>query len=60
MTSIQKDYLSTREAGTLLKVAVSTIQLWMNDGLLSGWTTVGGHRRIAKNSVEKMLIQRQK
>ena len=60
MTSIAKDYISTREAAKLLNVAVSTIQLWMDDGLLGGWTTVGGHRRIDKNSVEDMLIQRQK
>lgn len=60
MKNIQKDYLSTREAAKLLNVAVSTIQLWMDGGLLAGWSTVGGHRRIAKNSVEKMLIQRQK
>lgn len=58
MTNIQKDYLSTREAARLLNVAVSTIQLWMDNGLLAGWTTVGGHRRIAKQSVEKMLKQR--
>ena len=55
MASKQKDYLTTCEAAEILNVAVSTIQLWTNDGLLDAWTTVGGHRRIRKLSVEKML-----
>lgn len=55
MASKQKDYLTTCEAAEILNVAVSTIQLWTNDGLLDAWTTVGGHRRIKKSSVEKML-----
>ena len=55
MTNKQKDYLTTREAAALLNVAVSTIQLWTNDGLPEAWTTVGGHRRIRKSSVENML-----
>lgn len=55
MANKQKNYLTTREAAELLNVAVSTIQLWTNDGLLDAWTTVGGHRRISKTSVENML-----
>lgn len=39
----------------LLNVAVSTIQSWTDNGLLQGWTTAGGHRRIEKASVENML-----
>lgn len=52
-----KDYFSTREAAELLGVAVSTIQLWSNNGLLQARTTVGGHRRIERDSVNKMLTQ---
>ena len=55
----QKDYLSTRDAADLLNVAVSTIQLWTDNGLLRAWTTAGGHRRIAKSSVDEMLYQQQ-
>ena len=55
MGNKQKNYLTTREAAEILNVAVSTIQLWTNDGLLDAWTTVGGHRRISKTSVENML-----
>jgi len=54
----QKDYFTSREAANLLDVAVSTIQQWTNNGLLQAWTTAGGHRRIAKNSVKDMLIKK--
>ncbi len=59
MAEKQKDYFTSREAAELLSVAVSTIQLWTNNGLLSAWTTGGGHRRIARSSVEEMLKQQQ-
>lgn len=55
MPVIQKDYFTSREAAELLGVAVSTIQLWTNNGLLRAWTTGGGHRRITRNSVNKIL-----
>ena len=58
-TERKKDYFSSREAAELLGVAVSTIQLWTDTGLLRAWTTGGGHRRIACNSVEEMLIKQQ-
>jgi len=59
MAGKPKDYYSTREAAELLCVAVSTIQLWSNSGLLRAWTTGGGHRRIARSSVDDMLSQKQ-
>jgi len=58
-TDKKKDYLSSREAAELLGVAVSTVQLWVDGGLLRAWTTGGGHRRIAYESVEEMLKQQQ-
>ena len=57
MKDKQKDYLSTSQAAELLNVAVSTIQLWSDNGMLRAWTTVGGHRRIDKTSVAEMLSQ---
>lgn len=57
MGSKQKNYFSTREAAERLNVAVSTIQLWTDNGKLSAWTTVGGHRRIDKSSVDQLLQQ---
>ncbi len=59
MTEKPKEFLTTREAAKKLNVAVSTIQLWVNNGLLRAWTTGGGHRRIAYSSVEDMLNQQQ-
>lgn len=55
MSELHKDYYSTREAAELLGVAVSTIQVWTNDGLLKAWVTGGGHRRISQQSVHDML-----
>ena len=55
MTAKDKSYYSTREAADLLGVAVSTVQLWTNNGILSAWTTGGGHRRITCGSVDKLL-----
>ena len=59
MEKVTKEYLSSREAASALGVAVSTIQLWTNNGLLSAWTTAGGHRRILASSVAEMLLQQQ-
>jgi excisionase family DNA binding protein len=55
MAEKQKGYFSSREAAKLLGVAVSTVQLWVDSGELKAWTTTGGHRRIARMSVENML-----
>ena len=40
--SEQHQLLSTRQAATLLGVSVRTIQLWVEQGLLSAWKTPGG------------------
>jgi PAS domain S-box-containing protein/excisionase family DNA binding protein len=55
----KKNYCKTSEAAKLLGVAVSTIQLWANNGSLRAWTTDGGHRRIERTSVEEMLAKQQ-
>ncbi|MCU7834364.1 MAG: response regulator [gamma proteobacterium symbiont of Taylorina sp.] len=54
----EKEFISTRRASELLGVAVSTIQLWTDDGVLNAWVTNGGHRRIALDSVEALLSKR--
>jgi excisionase family DNA binding protein len=53
----KNDYYSSIEAANILGVAVSTVQLWTNNGVLKAWSTVGGHRRIYKDSVNKLLDQ---
>lgn len=60
MRNTANNYYTTREAAALLGLAVSTIQLWTNKGLLKAWTTAGGHRRILKNSVDELLQKKHK
>ena len=55
----EKSYYTSSEAAGLLDVAVSTIQLWTSNGSLKAWTTDGGHRRIARTSVDDMLNEQQ-
>ncbi|MBU0913052.1 MAG: helix-turn-helix domain-containing protein [Gammaproteobacteria bacterium] len=58
--SEQHQLLSTRQAATLLGVSVRTIQLWVEQGLLSAWKTPGGHRRIVQESLLNLLHKRQR
>lgn len=54
----QDEFISTREAADLLGVALRTVQLWVEAGVLRAWKTAGGHRRIVKSSVDAMLQER--
>lgn len=51
-----KSFCTTREAAEMLGVSVRTAQLWVESGLLEAWKTSGGHRRITRTSVEKLLV----
>lgn len=57
MPASQKEFLTSRETAELLGVALSTVQVWTETGLLRAWKTGGGHRRIARQSVEQLLEQ---
>lgn len=50
--------MTTRQAGEALGVAVRTVQLWGEAGVLPAWRTAGGHRRIARSAVEKLMAER--
>lgn len=52
------EVLTTKEVAKLLGVAVRTVQLWVESGVLRAWKTAGGHRRIARDSVEALLASR--
>jgi excisionase family DNA binding protein len=52
---IDKSFCTTSEAAVLLGVSVGTVQLWAESGLLEGWKTSGGHRRIQRDSVERLI-----
>ena len=54
----EEDFLTTREAASLLGVALRTVQLWVEAGKLSAWKTRGGHRRIPRQAVESLRQQR--
>jgi excisionase family DNA binding protein len=53
--SIEKKFCTTKEAAILLGVSVGTVQQWVESGLLQAWKTAGGHRRVTRESVEKLL-----
>lgn len=52
------DVLSTREAAERLGVALRTVQLWVEGGVLPAWKTAGGHRRISRLAVERLIGER--
>lgn len=54
-TTVEKSFCTTKEAATLLGVSVGTVQLWVESGLLQAWKTAGGHRRVMRDSVERLL-----
>jgi excisionase family DNA binding protein len=58
-TKVNEDVMTTREAGEKLGVAVRTVQLWVEAGVLPAWRTAGGHRRIARSAVDKLIESRQ-
>lgn len=53
------NFYTTREAARKLGVSVTTIQLWVESGVLSAWKTAGGHRRIPCEAVDAMLAGQQ-
>jgi excisionase family DNA binding protein len=56
---IPQDVISTRAAAARLGVALRTVQLWVEQGSLQAWKTVGGHRRVLVSSVDRMMAERQ-
>ncbi len=57
-SSTNHDVLSTREAAEQLGVALRTVQLWVESGVLPAWKTAGGHRRISRIAVERLIGER--
>ncbi len=50
-----KIFCTTRETAKMLGVSIGTVQLWVDTGLLSAWKTEGGHRRVTRESINKLL-----
>jgi excisionase family DNA binding protein len=57
-SSVNDDVMSTRDAAQVLGVALRTIQLWVEGGVLPAWKTAGGHRRISRAAVEQLADSR--
>lgn len=55
--SVSQRTCSTREVANLLGISVRTAQLWVEEGRLNAWKTPGGHRRILRESVDRLLEQ---
>lgn len=53
--SEKRTFCTTREAATMLGISTGTAQLWVDKGLLSAWKTEGGHRRVTRESIDKLL-----
>lgn len=53
------EFATTREAAASLGVSLRTIQLWVESGVLTAWKTAGGHRRIPRTAINKLLQQQQ-
>lgn len=58
MQTAQKLFVTTRQAAKILNVSLKTVQLWADKGLLKLWMTEGGHRRIARSSVQDIIDRR--
>ena len=52
-----ESFITSRVAAKQLGVSLRTVQLWVEKGALRAWKTAGGHRRIARSSVEELLRQ---
>ena len=53
------EFLSTRQAAARLGVALSTVQTWVETGVLPAWKTAGGHRRIPADAIESIRLRQQ-
>ncbi|MEY2689028.1 MAG: hypothetical protein RL375_3226 [Pseudomonadota bacterium] len=55
LSAVEKSFCTTRQAAELLGVSIGTVQLWVESGLLEAWKTSGGHRRVLRDSIDKLL-----
>jgi hypothetical protein len=52
------DILTTRQAARMLGLSTTTVQKMVAHGELEAWVTSGGHRRIFRSAVEKLMPAR--
>jgi excisionase family DNA binding protein len=57
--SPKQEFISTRDAAAHLGVALSTVQAWVESGILPAWKTAGGHRRIPLDAIDAVRKRQQ-
>ena len=55
MTKKEKEFLTLNEVAKLFGVSSKTISRWADAGKLGSIRTLGGHRRIQKTTVDRLL-----
>lgn len=55
---MQKKSITTAQAAERLGVSPQTIQKWVDAGHLPAWKTMGGHRRLDADAVDRMVEER--
>lgn len=51
----EKKYYTTHEVANLLGVSAQTIIKWIKDGKIFAYKTLGGHRRIGRSEIDKLI-----
>jgi excisionase family DNA binding protein len=59
-TGAATEWLTIREASALVGVSVATLRRWSDAGLVSVFTTPGGHRRFARAAVLDLVPQHER
>ena len=52
---LQEEHCTTLQVARMLGMAVRSVQMMVDRGLLDGWKTPGGHRRITRSSVQRWM-----
>ena len=55
---MQRKSITTAQAAERLGVSPQTIQKWVDAGHLPAWKTMGGHRRLDADAVDRMAMER--
>lgn len=55
---MQRKSITTAQAAERLGVSPQTIQKWVDAGHLPAWKTMGGHRRLDADAVDRMAVER--
>ncbi len=50
------DLMTTSDVAKELGVTIRSVQLWVEQGVLEGWKTPGGHRRITRASFNRIAL----